>query len=72
MGRQEDEGADEEDEEKKEKEEVVEEAGVEETREGRQRQGGGNFLGLGRRGRETCVCNSAWLPSRMSDGGHAV
>lgn len=27
---------------------------------------------LRRRGRETCVCNSAWLPSRMSDGGHAV
>lgn len=44
VGRQENEETDEEDEEKKE-EEVVEEAGVEETREGRQRQGGGNFLG---------------------------
>lgn len=46
MGQQKDEGTNEENEEKKEEEEEVEEAGVEETREGRQRQGGGNFLGV--------------------------
>lgn len=44
VGRQKDEGANEEDVEKKE-EEKGEEAGVEKTREGRQHQGGGNFLG---------------------------
>lgn len=76
MGRQEDEGADEEDEEKKEEEAEVEEeekAGVEETRKGSRaprRRKTSLVRGLGRRGRETY--NSAWLPSRMSDGGHAV
>ncbi|EFN71066.1 hypothetical protein EAG_03235 [Camponotus floridanus] len=71
-GRQEDEEAKEEDEDEKVEEK---EAGVEVTRREqaapRRRK---DFLGArsNEDGRETCVCNSAWLPSRMSDGGHAV
>ncbi|KYN43704.1 hypothetical protein ALC56_01966, partial [Trachymyrmex septentrionalis] len=68
-------GTDEGDEEKKEEVEEEEAGGwwwrlarVDSTKE----EEDSSVRDLGRRGRETCVCNSAWLPSRMSDGGHAV